>query len=139
MKRVLLIFGALAATITASAQNCRMQRYNHGAAEPTVYIISVSETDTISCYPQGCNQQDIAMKNCAVRAAIDDHQNATRKGYQQVAMPSAIFRPIFPPQPTRIISVIFSLPINFILRVRVFLVLLLKRLLQNRSWEQGAF
>ena len=91
MKRVLLIFGALAATITASAQNCRIQRYNHGTAEPTVYIISVSETDTISCYPQGCNQQNIAMKNCAVRAAIDDHQNATRKGYQQVAMPSAIF------------------------------------------------
>ena len=90
MKRVLLIFGALAATITASAQH-RLQRYNHGTSEPTVYIISASETDTISCYPQGCNQQDLAMKNSAVKAAINDHQNATRNGYQQVSMPSAIF------------------------------------------------
>ena len=90
MKKVLLILGALAVTFTTSAQH-RLQRYNHGAGEPTVYIISASETDTISCYPQGCNQQELAMKNCAVKSAIDDHKNATREGYQQVAMPSAIF------------------------------------------------
>ena len=90
MKKVLLILGALVVTFTTSAQH-RLQRYNHGAGEPTVYIISASETDTISCYPQGCNQQELAMKNCAVKSAIDDHKNATREGYQQVAMPSAIF------------------------------------------------
>ncbi len=90
MKRVLLILGALAATITTSAQH-RLQRYNHGTAEPTVYIIAASETDTISCCPQGGSQLDIAMKNCAVKSAIDDHKNATRDGYQQVSLPSAIF------------------------------------------------
>ena len=91
MKRVLLIIGAVVTTITATAQNHRVQRYHHGNAEPTVYIISVSEKDTIRCVPQGCNQQDVVMKNAAVRAAIEDHKNATRDGFQQSALPSAIF------------------------------------------------
>ncbi len=91
MKRVLLIFGALAAVSTASAQNYRLQRYNHDKGDPTVYIITASETDTICCYPQGCNQQEVALKNCAIKAAINDHQSSTRKGHQQASMPSAIF------------------------------------------------
>ena len=91
MKRVLLFIGALAATLSASAQLHRLERYNHGSGEPTVYIISVSETDTITCSPQACSQQAVMAKNAAVRAAIDDHKSATRDGYQQVAMPSAIF------------------------------------------------
>ncbi len=91
MKRVLLIIGAMVVTLTATAQHHRVQRHHHGGAEPTVYIISVSETDTITCPPQGCNQQDVIMKNAAVKAAIEDHKNATRDGIQQVQMPSAIF------------------------------------------------
>ncbi len=91
MKKVLLIIGAMVATFTATAQHHRVQKFYHDGAEPTVYIISVSETDTISCAPQGCNQQEMVMKNVAVRAAIEDHKNATRDGYQQVQTPSAIF------------------------------------------------
>ena len=68
MKRFLLIIGAVVATATATAQHHRVQRYHHGNAEPTVYIISVSEKDTIYCAPQGCNQQDVIMKNAAVKA-----------------------------------------------------------------------
>lgn len=92
MKRVLLIIGA-AATIctTAQAQNRRLERYNHGDAEPTVYIISVSEKECLSCPQQNCPSQDMMMKNAAVKSAIEDHKNATRNGFQQVAMPSAIF------------------------------------------------
>lgn len=91
MKRVLLIIGAIVATISATAQHHRVQRYHHGSAEPTVYIIAVSERDTITCAPQGCAQQDVAIKNAAVKAAIEDHKAATRDGFQQVSTPSAIF------------------------------------------------
>ena len=88
MKRLLLIIGALAATSAASAQTPRLERHSNGGGDPTVYLITVSETDVVC--PEGSNK-DIAMKNAAVRGAIDDHRNATRKGVKQVAMPSAIF------------------------------------------------
>ena len=79
----------MATTFSLSAQHHRLEKHSHGGAEPTVYIISVSETDTLSCAPQ-C-QQDIIMKNAAIRSAIDDHKNATRDGFQQASTPSAIF------------------------------------------------
>ncbi|MBR4970117.1 MAG: porin [Alistipes sp.] len=91
MKKFFLIIGAMAVTFSVTAQNHRLQRFHHGNSEPTVYIISVSETDTISCTPQGCNMQDLAMKNASVKAAIKDHKNATRDGFQQASTPSAIF------------------------------------------------
>lgn len=91
MKKVLLTIGAMAAVLSATAQNHRIQRHHHGDAEPTVYIISVSETDTYSCPTQNCNQQDMVMKNAAVKSAIEDHKNATREGFQQALTPSAIF------------------------------------------------
>ena len=83
MKRFLLSIGALAATIVASAQTPRLERHNNGGGDPTVYLITVSETEAIASPDQA--------NNVAVRAAIDDHRNATRKGFKQVAMPSAIF------------------------------------------------
>ena len=91
MKKVLLTIGAMAAVLSATAQNHRIQRHHHGDAEPTVYIISVSETDTVTCPTQSCNQQDMVMKNAAVKSAIEDHKNATRDGFQQALTPSAIF------------------------------------------------
>ncbi|MBR2858803.1 MAG: porin [Alistipes sp.] len=91
MKKVLLTIGAMAAVLSATAQNHRIQRHHHGDAEPTVYIISVSESDTYSCPTQNCNQQDMVMKNAAVKSAIEDHKNATRDGFQQALTPSAIF------------------------------------------------
>ena len=81
----------MAAVLSATAQNHRIQRHHHGDAEPTVYIISVSESDTYSCPTQNCNQQDMVMKNAAVKSAIEDHKNATRDGFQQALTPSAIF------------------------------------------------
>ncbi len=91
MKKVLLTIGAMAAVLSATAQNHRIQRHHHGDAEPTVYIISVSESDTVTCPTQNCNQQDMVMKNAAVKSAIEDHKNATRDGFQQALTPSAIF------------------------------------------------
>lgn len=91
MKKSFLIIGAMAFTLTATAQHRRFERFNHSNAEPTVYIISVSETDTLACPPQACNQQDLLAKNAAVKSAIEDHKNATRNGFQQSSTPSAIF------------------------------------------------
>lgn len=91
MKKSFLIIGAMAFTLTATAQHRRFERFNHGNTEPTVYIISVSETDTLACPPQACNQQDLLAKNAAVKSAIEDHKNATRNGFQQSSTPSAIF------------------------------------------------
>ena len=90
MKKVLLFIGALASTFVASAQQHRLERYRHGGTEPTVYIISVRETDSL--YPQQeYSEMDMMVKQAAVQNAINDHKNATRDGYQQVSMPSAIF------------------------------------------------
>ena len=91
MKRILLLFGAVAVSLTATAQQHRIQRYQHGA-EPTVYIISVRETDTLRGAPAACTpQQDMMLKNAVVQSVIEDHKKYTRKGVQQVSSPSAIF------------------------------------------------
>lgn len=91
MRRILLLFGAAALSFTATAQHNRIQRYQHGA-EPTVYIISVRETDTLRCAPAKCTpEQDMMLKNAVVQSVIDDHKNYTRKGVRQVSTPSAIF------------------------------------------------
>lgn len=91
MKKSLLIIGTMAISLSTTAQHHRMQRHSHGDTEPTVYIISVSERDTLRYAPQSCNQQDILIKNATIKAAIDDHKCSTRRGFQQAAMPSAIF------------------------------------------------
>ena len=91
MKRFFLLFGAFAVSLTATAQNHRIQRYQHGA-EPTVYIISVRETDTLYKVPSACSpQQDMMLKNAVVQSVIEDHKQYTRKGVKQVSTPSAIF------------------------------------------------
>lgn len=91
MKKILLFVGAMTVTLTATAQYHHLQRYKSDASEPTVYIISVSESDTISCAPRSCGPQDATAMCGVVKAAIDDHKSATRQGKQQVSMPSAIF------------------------------------------------
>ena len=90
MKRTLLVIAAMAISLTAAAQHHRVQRYQHGA-EPTVYIISVRETDTLKTLSPTTAAQDMMLKNAVVRTVIDDHKNYTRPGVQQVSTPSAIF------------------------------------------------
>ena len=90
MKRTLLVIVAMAISLTAAAQHHRVQRYQHGA-EPTVYIISVRETDTLKTLSPTTAAQDMMLKNAVVRTVIDDHKNYTRPGVQQVSTPSAIF------------------------------------------------
>ena len=87
MKKVLLSLVATAVSLSAMAQHHRIQRFQHGS-EPTVYIIAVSERDTI---PVESTPAYTALKNGVVKGVIDDHKSYTRPGFQQVSTPSAIF------------------------------------------------
>lgn len=65
---------------------------HHTKGEPTVYIITVRETDTLwSNNPALAMQHPAAQRNAAVQGAITDHRLATRRGVQQVGEPGVIF------------------------------------------------
>ena len=76
------------------AQPFRFTRHKSADA-PTVYIISVRESDTLyrSNSPMTPREQmlDVTSRNAAVRSAIGDHRAATRRGFQSLGEPSAIF------------------------------------------------
>ncbi|MBR0393815.1 MAG: porin [Alistipes sp.] len=90
MKKFVLFWVAVSATFSMSAQ--RHISRHHQNDKPTVYIISVKETDTIwSNNPALAAQHSAMMRNEAAKAATDDHLSAQRSGFQQVAAPSVIF------------------------------------------------
>lgn len=80
---------ALLVVSTASAQ--RHHRHKSKGYEPTVYFISVQETDTIyKCSP--CQvQQRMAINNAAMKQAVADYNETHRPGFQQVEKPQFIF------------------------------------------------
>ncbi len=89
MKRILLILFLFAASASvASAQKHGIHRYRNGD-EPAVYVISVKETDTIYSVGEGNPLSD--RHEAAAAATVNDHKAATRKGFQQVGMPSVVF------------------------------------------------
>lgn len=91
MKKFLLLCFAASSLMTASAQRHFMERH-HKADEPTVYIISVKESDTIWSNNPALAQQHIAMqRNEAAKAAVADHRQAMRPGVQQVDEPNVVF------------------------------------------------
>ena len=93
MKTLRLLFAAsliVSVASTASAQRPQHQRGNR--YEPTVYLISVTETDTVyRC--NGCqNQQNrILANNAAMKQSINDYNETHRTGFQQVEKPQFIF------------------------------------------------
>ncbi|MBQ7856562.1 MAG: porin [Alistipes sp.] len=90
MKKLLLLLAAVSATLSVSAQR-HISRHRH-ADKPTVYIISVKESDTIwSNNPALAAQHSAMMRNEAAQAATADHLSAQRSGFQQTATPSVIF------------------------------------------------
>ncbi len=89
MKTFRLLLLALLVVSTASAQ-----RHHHRKGkgyEPTVYFISVQETDTIyKCSP--CQiQQRMARNNAAMQQAIADYNETHRPGFQHAEKPQFIF------------------------------------------------
>lgn len=88
MKTFRLLTAALLLATSASAQ-----RYSNQAPEgeysPTVYLISVQETENIGC---GCAAQEaIARNRAAVNNAIKDYDETHRYGFQQAAKPQFVF------------------------------------------------
>ena len=82
MKKVLLICLAVSSMLTASAQRGIWGHNNH-KDEPTVYIISVRESDTIWSNNPAYAQHAAAAKSQAAKAAVADHRAAQRTGFQQ--------------------------------------------------------
>ena len=90
MKKLLPFCLAVSMVMTASAQSS-WKRYLK-AEEPSVYIISVKESDTIwSNNPAAIHHQMTASNNQAVKAAVADHRGALRPGTREVEEPSVIF------------------------------------------------
>ncbi len=88
MKTFRLLTVALLLASSASAQ-----RYSNQATEgeysPTVYLISVQETENIGC---GCGAQDAVVRNrMAVANATQDYIDTHRPGFQQVEKPQFVF------------------------------------------------
>lgn len=91
MKKLLLLCLTVGTVLTAAAQRRHWERHNK-AGEPTVYIISVKESDTIWSNNPALAQQHIAQqRNAAAKAAVDDHRQAMRPGVKQVDEPSVVF------------------------------------------------
>lgn len=91
MKKILLLFVAVSVSIPVFAQRHHISRHRN-EGKPTVYVISVHETDTLwSNNPALAEQQMIMQKNKAAQSAVADHRRALRPGVQQVGEPSVIF------------------------------------------------
>lgn len=86
MKTFRLLTAALLIATSASAQRYSNQ-VQEGEYSPTVYLISVHETDTY-----GCGSRDAAALNRATVAnATQDYIDTYRPGFQQVEKPQFVF------------------------------------------------
>ena len=93
MKTIRLLIVALLVVSTASAQSYSgAGNAKEGEYSPTVYLISVHETDTIYTN-EGCDaaMEAAALNRLAVESAIQDYRDTHRLGFQQVEKPQFIF------------------------------------------------
>ena len=89
MKTFRLLLVALLLAGTASAQR-HERRAMRGDYSPTVYLISLHQTDTIYYSPSAV-QRAVAMNNQAMNQATQDYLDTHRPGFQQVEKPQFIF------------------------------------------------
>ncbi|MBO5875966.1 MAG: porin [Alistipes sp.] len=93
MKTLRLVFVSLLAVVgtstiaTLSAQG----HHHHDKYSPTVYLISVKETDTIYPNNEATMQQTITASNAAIDQTILDYNETHRQGFQQTEKPMFIF------------------------------------------------
>ena len=93
MKTIRLLIVALLVVSTASAQSYSgAGNAKEGEYSPTVYLISVHETDTIYTN-EGCDAEmgAAALNRLAVESAIQDYRDTHRLGFQHVEKPQFIF------------------------------------------------
>lgn len=90
MKKFRLLFASL--VLVSSAMSVSAQRHHRGDRyEPTVFMISVSETDQPLCNPCKENYKNVIANNEAMQLAIADYHETWRSGFQQVEKPMFIF------------------------------------------------
>ena len=81
--------------VVCAASTATAQRYHHHHGEkyePTVFLISVTETDTVSmCNACQARGYQAAANNQAMKMAIEDYRETYRPGFQQVDKPMFIF------------------------------------------------
>jgi hypothetical protein len=82
----LLVAMTTSTVLTAVAQ----RHHHHDKYSPTVYLISVKETDTIYQNPPAMAQR-IADNNAAIEQTILDYHETHRQGFQQAEKPMFIF------------------------------------------------
>ncbi|MBP3482378.1 MAG: porin [Alistipes sp.] len=93
MKTIRLLFAASLIASVVSTASAQRPRHRHADRyEPTVYLISVSETDTVyRCNACQAQQYRNAANNAAMQQAIADYNETHRTGFQQVEKPQFIF------------------------------------------------
>ncbi len=93
MKTLRLAIVSLLVVVTSATVSSAMAQHHHhhDKYSPTVYLISVKETDTI--YPNNAAtvQQSIAAANAATEQTILDYKETHRPGFQQAEKPMFIF------------------------------------------------
>lgn len=89
MKTFRLLLVALLLAGTASAQH-HHRKAMRGDYSPTVYLVSLHQTDTVYYSPQAV-QRAVAMNNQAVNNATQDYIDTHRPGFQQVDKPQFLF------------------------------------------------
>lgn len=88
----LLLASFLLVGVAMSASAQRQRNHRAGNYEPTVFLISVSQTDSIPlCNPCKAGYRNAAVNNLAMQQAISDYNETWRPGFQQVEKPLFIF------------------------------------------------
>lgn len=93
MKTLRLVFVSLLVVVTCSTNaSLSAQGHHHNDKySPTVYLISVKETDTIYPNSAATMQQNISATNAAIDQTILDYNETHRPGFQQAEKPMFIF------------------------------------------------
>ena len=91
MKTLRLVIVSLLVVVTSSTALTAWAQHHHDKYSPTVYLISVKETDTIYPNNAAVMQQNIAASNEAMEQAVADYNETHRTGFQQTEKPMFIF------------------------------------------------
>lgn len=92
MKTLRLVFASLVVVVCSSTiTTISAQGHHHDKYAPTVYLISVKETDTIYPNNAAAMQQNLAASNAAIDQTILDYNETHRQGFQQAEKPMFIF------------------------------------------------
>ena len=91
MKKFRLLFVSF--VLVTVAMSASAQRHHRGDRyEPTVFMISMSRTDSLPlCNSCKSGYNTAVANNAAMQAAIDDYHETWRSGFQQVEKPMFIF------------------------------------------------